>query len=136
HRQPWPGVRRRDGRRGRPHPDDDHHAGVSDRFVPDRRDPPVAARPRRGPRRGGRAHPRTTVVSRADERRSQGAARLVALTMRSPIARTGPLLTLGGISLVAGLTGALVLIGLAMPSATTRLAGSHGLLMTLGFLGT
>ena len=56
--------------------------------------------------------------------------------MWSPIARTGPLLILGGISLVAGLTGALVLIGLAMPSATTRLAGSHGLLMTLGFLGT
>jgi hypothetical protein len=58
------------------------------------------------------------------------------LTIRSPIARNAPLLALGGVSLLAGLSGALVLIGLAMPSATTRLAGSHGLLMTLGFLGT
>lgn len=56
--------------------------------------------------------------------------------MPPPIARNGPLLALGGVSLLAGLTGALVLLGLSMPSATTRLAGTHGLLMTLGFLGT
>ncbi|MGH2467892.1 MAG: hypothetical protein ACRDGL_09215 [Candidatus Limnocylindrales bacterium] len=47
-----------------------------------------------------------------------------------------PLLGLGVIALLAGLTGALVLLGLPMPAASTRLAASHGLLMTLGFLGT
>lgn len=46
------------------------------------------------------------------------------------------LLALGGAALVAGLTGALVLIGTPMPEATVRLAASHGILMTLGFLGT
>ena len=46
------------------------------------------------------------------------------------------LLALGGAALVAGLTGALVLIGTPMPEGTVRLAASHGILMTLGFLGT
>lgn len=46
------------------------------------------------------------------------------------------LLALGGAGLIAGLTGGLVLLGLPMPSATARLAGSHGVLMALGFLGT
>jgi hypothetical protein len=46
------------------------------------------------------------------------------------------LLLLGGVALLAGLTGALVLIGMPMPAGTVRLAASHGLLMTLGFLGT
>lgn len=46
------------------------------------------------------------------------------------------LLAFAGISLFAGLTGALVLIGVSMPSGATSLAGSHGLLMPLGFLGT
>jgi hypothetical protein len=46
------------------------------------------------------------------------------------------LLALATASLLAGLTGALVLLGVSMPTATVRLAGSHGPLMTLGFLGT
>ena len=46
------------------------------------------------------------------------------------------LLALGGIALLAGLTGALVLLGLPLPAGTGRLAVGHGTLMTLGFLGT
>ncbi len=52
-----------------------------------------------------------------------------------PLRRVG-LLALAGAALLAGLTGALVLLGLSMPTDTVRLAGVHGLLMTLGFLGT
>jgi hypothetical protein len=50
--------------------------------------------------------------------------------------RSLALLSLGGLSLLAGLTGALVLLGFGLPRATTHLAAAHGLLMALGFLGT
>lgn len=56
----------------------------------------------------------------------EGAPRLVRLA----------LLGLGGIALMAGLAGALVLIGVPVPAPAGRLAVSHGVLMTLGFLGT
>ncbi len=51
------------------------------------------------------------------------------------------LLALAGLGLLAGLSGALVLVGVlesaALPGASgTRLAAGHGLLMTLAFLGT
>lgn len=46
------------------------------------------------------------------------------------------LLGLGGVALLAGLIGALVLVGVGAPVGAGRLAASHGLLMTLGFLGT
>jgi hypothetical protein len=46
------------------------------------------------------------------------------------------LLGLGGIGLLAGLTGALVLLGVPMPARAGSLGADHGLLMTLGFLGT
>lgn len=46
------------------------------------------------------------------------------------------LLAMAAISLLAGLTGALVLLGISMPADATRLAGMHGVLMPLGFLGT
>jgi hypothetical protein len=46
------------------------------------------------------------------------------------------LLALGAAAVLAGLTGALVLLGLPLAPGTVRLAGAHGLLMTLGFLGT
>jgi hypothetical protein len=46
------------------------------------------------------------------------------------------LLGVGGLALLAGLTGALVLLGVGMPSAAARFATTHGELMTLGFLGT
>lgn len=62
-------------------------------------------------------------VARATPGRSLGPARFV-------------LLALGGGALLAGLTGALVLLGVGMPRATVALAASHGELMTLGFLGT
>jgi hypothetical protein len=41
-----------------------------------------------------------------------------------------------GLSLLAGLLGSLVLLGVVTPAPAARLAGAHGLLMTLGFLGT
>ena len=47
-----------------------------------------------------------------------------------------PLLMAAGLALLAGLGGALVLLGIGMPAATRRLASDHGVLMTLGFLGT
>lgn len=50
--------------------------------------------------------------------------------------RSLALLALGGISLIAGLSGALALLGIGQPFGVTRLAASHGLLMALGFLGT
>ncbi|HET8571616.1 MAG TPA: hypothetical protein VFN14_06980 [Candidatus Limnocylindria bacterium] len=50
--------------------------------------------------------------------------------------RSLALLALGGAALLGGLTGALVLLGIGMPSAATHLAAAHGLLMALGFLGT
>ena len=53
-----------------------------------------------------------------------------------PRAPRAGLLLMAGIALVAGLSGALVLVGLPMPEGTGRLAAGHGLLMTLGFIGT
>jgi hypothetical protein len=46
------------------------------------------------------------------------------------------LMALGGIGLLAGLTGALVLLGVPMPAPARSLGADHGALMTLGFLGT
>lgn len=46
------------------------------------------------------------------------------------------LLGLGGVALLAGLSGALMLLGVWAPAGAGRLAAGHGLLMTLGFLGT
>lgn len=45
------------------------------------------------------------------------------------------LLSFGGLSLLAGLLGALALLGIDAPGGT-ELAASHGLLMAFGFLGT
>ncbi|MEI7745189.1 MAG: hypothetical protein WCK58_15745 [Chloroflexota bacterium] len=46
------------------------------------------------------------------------------------------LLALGGASLLAGLLGALTLLGFPGPGPAGRLAGAHGMLMPMGFLGT
>jgi hypothetical protein len=46
------------------------------------------------------------------------------------------LLGLAGAAMLAGLTGALVLIGTPVPAEVVALAARHGILMTLGFLGT
>ena len=54
-----------------------------------------------------------------------------------PVRREALALLAGGaLAMLAGLTGALVLLGVSMPPATTSLAASHGVLMALGFLGT
>ncbi len=58
------------------------------------------------------------------------------MSARSIPLRRVILLALAGAALLAGLTGALVLLGLPMPTDTVRLAGAHGILMPLGFLGT
>ncbi len=50
--------------------------------------------------------------------------------------RSALLLALGGLSLLAGLAGALLLLGIGLPRPASHLAAAHGLLMTLGFLGT
>jgi hypothetical protein len=52
-----------------------------------------------------------------------------------PVRRLG-LLALAGASLLAGLSGALALLGVWSPASAATFAGGHGLLMTLGFLGT
>jgi hypothetical protein len=64
-----------------------------------------------------------------------------AVLATRPTARPLPrwrfaLLGAGGLALLGGLTGALVLLGVAMPAAAGRFAVAHGELMTLGFLGT
>lgn len=51
-------------------------------------------------------------------------------------ARRWALLLFGGLSLLAGLSGALMLLGLRVPASLAHLAPRHGLLMALGFLGT
>ncbi|MCY7289683.1 MAG: hypothetical protein LH624_15920, partial [Cryobacterium sp.] len=45
-------------------------------------------------------------------------------------------LLLGGLALLAGLDGALLLLGLWAPVVTARLADVHGPLMVFGFVGT
>jgi hypothetical protein len=55
-----------------------------------------------------------------------------------PVRRPGrfALLALAGAALLAGLVGALFLVGTPLPTEAGRLAAGHGILMTLGFLGT
>ncbi|GAA4142777.1 hypothetical protein [Actinomadura keratinilytica] len=55
---------------------------------------------------------------------------------RSAAVRRSPLLALAAVSLVAGLWGGLVLLGLRVPVPRPSVAQNHGTLMTLGFLGT
>lgn len=54
----------------------------------------------------------------------------------SPPPQRVALLLLGGAALLAGLVGALVLLGVPMPAWTAPTASRHGVLMSLGFLGT
>jgi hypothetical protein len=55
----------------------------------------------------------------------------------APVARRRlPLLALGVVSLLTGLWGGLLLLGLPVPSLRASATADHGLLMTLGFLGT
>lgn len=54
----------------------------------------------------------------------------------SAAARRGPLLALAAVALFAGLWGGLLLLGLRLDAGGATLAEAHGVLMTLGFLGT
>ncbi len=58
------------------------------------------------------------------------------MTRTAVAVRRLPLLGLGALALLAGLAGGMALLGLPLDPATLRLAGAHGVLMTLGFLGT
>ena len=53
-----------------------------------------------------------------------------------PRAARAALLLMAGVALIAGLTSALLLLGIGMPDGSARLASGHGPLMTMGFLGT
>ncbi len=63
-------------------------------------------------------------------------ARPASRQAAGPSPRRFGLLALAGVSLLAGLLGALVLLGVTGPTPAAPLAGSHGLLMAMGFLGT
>ncbi|MEO9222287.1 MAG: hypothetical protein ABI251_11040, partial [Mycobacteriaceae bacterium] len=54
----------------------------------------------------------------------------------APLRRRLPILVLGVLSLLAGLWGGLLLLGLSLPTLRPSAAADHGPLMTLGFLGT
>jgi hypothetical protein len=54
----------------------------------------------------------------------------------STLQRRAPILVLGVLSLLAGLWGGLLLLGLSLPTLRTSTAADHGALMALGFLGT
>lgn len=69
-------------------------------------------------------------------RRTGSAARGTGPAARPRVTGRLLFLLLGGIALLAGLDGALLLLGLAAPVDSTRLSAVHGPLMVFGFVGT
>lgn len=69
-------------------------------------------------------------------RRTGSTARGTAPAARPKVPGRLALLLLGGIALLAGLDGALLLLGLAAPVNNARLTAVHGPLMVFGFVGT
>ena len=69
-------------------------------------------------------------------RRTGSAARGTGTAARPRVTGRLVFLLLGGIALLAGLDGALQLLGLAAPVDSTRLSAVHGPLMVFGFVGT
>ncbi|WEO77074.1 hypothetical protein BJQ94_17245 [Cryobacterium sp. SO2] len=69
-------------------------------------------------------------------RRTGSAARGTGSAARPRVTGRLVFLLLGGIALLAGLDGALLLLGLAAPVGSTRLTEVHGPLMVFGFVGT
>ena len=69
-------------------------------------------------------------------RRTGSAARGTGPAVRPRVTGRLVFLLLGGIALLAGLDGALLLLGLAAPIDSTRLSAVHGPLMVFGFVGT
>ncbi|WP_198418724.1 hypothetical protein [Cryobacterium lactosi] len=69
-------------------------------------------------------------------RRTGSAARGTGPAARPRVTGRLVFLLCGGIALLAGLDGALLLLGLAAPVDSTRLSAVHGPLMVFGFVGT
>jgi hypothetical protein len=69
-------------------------------------------------------------------RRTGSALRGTGPAARPPVTWRLGFLLLGGIALLAGLDGALLLLGLAAPVDSARLSAVHGPLMVFGFVGT
>jgi hypothetical protein len=69
-------------------------------------------------------------------RRTGSAARGTGPTVRPHVTGRLAFLLLGGIALLAGLNGALLLLGVWAPITSTRLPEVHGPLMVFGFVGT
>ena len=69
-------------------------------------------------------------------RRTGSAVRGTGPGARPPVTWRLGFLLLGGIALLAGLDGALLLLGLAAPVDSARLTAVHGPLMVFGFVGT
>ena len=69
-------------------------------------------------------------------RRTGSAARGTDPAARPRVTGRLLFLLLGGIALLAGLDGALLLLGLSAPVDSTRLSAVHGPLMVFGFVGT
>ncbi|ANP73121.1 hypothetical protein [Cryobacterium arcticum] len=69
-------------------------------------------------------------------RRTGSAARGTGPTVRPNVTGRLAFLLLGGIALLAGLNGALLLLGVWAPITSTRLPEVHGPLMVFGFVGT
>jgi hypothetical protein len=69
-------------------------------------------------------------------RRTGSAARGTGQAARPKVTARLGFLLLGGIALLAGLDGALLLLGLAAPVDSARLTAVHGPLMVFGFVGT
>jgi hypothetical protein len=71
-----------------------------------------------------------------DSARAPSSATTRARNGGSTLRRRSPILVLGVLSLLAGLWGGLLLLGLSLPTLRTSTAADHGPLMALGFLGT
>ena len=71
-----------------------------------------------------------------DSARAPSSATTRARNGGSTLRRRSPILVLGVLSLLAGLWGGLLLLGLSLPTLRASTAADHGPLMALGFLGT
>lgn len=78
----------------------------------------------------------TPTSNPADTSRGGPSATAPARVGGATLRRRLPILVLGVLSLLAGLWGGLLLLGLSLPTLRASTATDHGPLMTLGFLGT
>ncbi len=78
----------------------------------------------------------TPLTAPSPLRRTGSASRGTGSVVRPNVTGRLVFLVLGGIALLAGLDGALLLLGLAAPIDAVRLSAVHGPLMVFGFVGT